>query len=384
MYCRTTIFWKNKFKVSFQQRGIFNSPSVVSESLKIHNNEKCVVFSMIQATGNMHIGNYLGAVKTWKKLIEENDTRVKHIYGVADLHSISLFRNPTELRENILRTLACLIASGIDEKKCILYLQSSVPEHAELNWYLSPMVQIGELYRMTQWKDKSNYDSSSNTTMENKKKNAALLCYPILQAADILLYKTTHVPVGHDQIQHIELCRIIAKKFNSVYNTNYFPEPSVITSNFYKILSLRNPKKKMSKSDENANSFLSLTDDISINAMKIRKAVTDSYGPPFKYDPKLRPGVSNLIGIVSALRSISILQTEAEIESFTNHEQLKTYTSQIVYEKLKTIKSYFDRLINNKDYLMLVLDKGRQNAREIALTHIEQIKTLIGLPHLNN
>lgn len=338
------------------------------------------IFSMIQPTGNIHIGNYLGAIRNWKEISDKTPEGVQCIFGTADLHSLTQIPKAPTLLENRYGAMASLISSGIDPDKCILFHQSSVPEHSELYWIFTCLTSMGALNRMTQWKLKSNIDEKQNIFSElvMGKTKAGFLLYPVLQAADVMLYNSTHVPVGDDQSQHLELCRGIASTFNHVYG-DFFTLPTTILTPTKKILSLRNPAKKMSKSDKDQLSSVYLTDDADTIAKKFRKAVTDSIQGQLTFDPTNRPGVSNLINIIAGVQNKTISETVEDLSWITNHKQLKDHVTELVVEEFKDKKALYDQLISDKAHLDRIAAKGTEKARQIALDNLEQIKRKIGL-----
>lgn len=339
------------------------------------------VFSLVQPTGKFHIGNYLGAIKSWRTLSESNVEGCKFIFGVADLHAITIPKTRVELKTNRLEAMASLLASGIDPSKCILFYQSAVPEHSELHWYLTCITSMGALNRMTQWKLKQQQQEkpgSSNKFLFEYTK-AGLFCYPVLQAADVLLYNATHVPVGDDQSQHLELCRGVANTFNDVYETDFFNVPKTLLTPSKRILSLRNPTKKMSKSDKDQKSCVYVTDSPEEIRRKIRKAVTDSIQGPIYYDPIERPGVSNLINIVSGVTNRTIEQVVNDLEGVNEHSKFKDHVADLLIEEFSQERDLYDKLMNDKGYLESVHNQGRDQAREIAVANIKQIRQLIGM-----
>lgn len=338
------------------------------------------IFSLIQPTGKIHIGNYLGALLNWKKIVDKTPEGVQCIFGTADLHSLTQIPPAGALLENRYGAIASLLSSGIDPEKCILFHQSSVPEHSELYWIFTCITSMGALNRMTQWKLKSHIEESQDIYNElvMGKTKAGFLLYPVLQAADVMLYNSTHVPVGDDQSQHLELCRGIASTFNHIYG-DFFTLPTTILTPTKKILSLRNPAKKMSKSDQDQSSSVYMTDDADTIAKKFRKAVTDSVQGKITFDPVERPGVSNLVNIIAGVQNKSINDTVEDLSWITSHKQLKDHVTEVVVEEFKDKKALYDLLINDKAYLDLVSDKGTRKAREIALANLEQIKKLVGL-----
>lgn len=338
------------------------------------------IFSLIQPTGRIHIGNYLGAVRNWKEIADKAPDGVQCIFGTADLHSLTQALKAKELSENRLNTIASLVSAGVDPEKCILFHQSSVSEHAELYWILTCLTSMGSLNRMTQWKLKAHVEEQLEIYNElvMGKTRAGILLYPVLQAADILLYNSTHVPVGDDQSQHLELCRGVASTFNHTYG-NFFTLPQTILTPAKKILSLRNPEKKMSKSDKDLNSAIYMTDDADTIARKMRKAVTDSVQGPVTFDPVNRSGVSNLINIAAGILGKSIEETVAEMQWITNHKQLKDYVTEVIVEEFKDKRLHYERLTGDKAHLNQICEKGTLAAREIALKNLTQIKKLTGL-----
>ena len=257
------------------------------------------VLSLIQPTGTFTLGNYLGALKNFVGLQDEYEC----VYGLADLHAITVRQEPAALRKNVLDGYAMLLAMGIDLEKSIFFIQSQVPEHSQLAWILNCYTQFGELSRMTQFKDKSQKHADNI--------NAGLFTYPCLMAADILLYQADYVPVGADQKQHLELTRNIAERFNGLYSPTFtVPEP-IIPKHGARIMSLQDPTKKMSKSDENVNSFITVLDDPDTVLRKFKRAVTDSEAL-VRYDPENKPGVSNLMAIYSTITGKSMEEIEAD------------------------------------------------------------------------
>jgi len=335
-------------------------------------NKKGKIFSGIQPTGNLHLGNYLGAIKQWTNLQNEYEC----IFCIVDLHAITVPQNPEELLNNTLEMTASYIASGINPDDCIIYNQSAVKEHTELAWILGCNTPLGWLNRMTQFKEKAG----------KKKDNAALglYSYPVLMAADILLYQATHVPVGDDQKQHLELAREIAVSFNHNYKKEIFtiPEPMII-GEATRVMSLRNGKNKMSKSDESDNSRINLTDNADLIASKIRKAKADMDFDGIYYDIENRPEISNLLSIYAALEDISIDDVVKKVGNYTN-SQFKEELTEIAVNKLSSITEEMNRLKSDKKYLKEVLFKGQQKAQEIAHSNISEVKDIVGLLSFNN
>ena len=328
------------------------------------------IFSGVQPSGNLHLGNYLGAIKNFVELNNDNDN--KCIFCVVDLHAITVKQNPKELKDNIRETVATFVASGIDVKKSIIFNQSKVPAHSEAAWILSCVARMGWLNRMTQFKEKAGKDK--------EKASIGLYSYPILMAADILLYDATHVPVGDDQKQHLELCRDIAQKFNKDYEVDDFfktPEP-LIKKEFSRIMSLKDGLKKMSKSELSDNSRINLTDEKDEIISKIKKAKTDSLPlPTNKEELEKRPEARNLIGIYSSLTGTKL---EKSIEKFSgkNFSEFKDELSNEVVEKISPISNEIKKLLQNKDYLDEIVINGCEKANEISSKKITEIHKIVG------
>ena len=328
------------------------------------------IFSGVQPSGNLHLGNYLGAIKNFVELNNDNDN--KCIFCVVDLHAITVKQNPKELKDNIRETVATFVACGIDVKKSIIFNQSKVPAHSEAAWILSCVARMGWLNRMTQFKEKAGKDK--------EKASIGLYSYPILMAADILLYDATHVPVGDDQKQHLELCRDIAQKFNKDYEVDDFfktPEP-LIKKEFSRIMSLKDGLKKMSKSELSDNSRINLTDEKDEIISKIKKAKTDSLPlPTNKEELEKRPEARNLIGIYSSLTGTKL---EKSIEKFSgkNFSEFKDELSNEVVEKISPISIEIKKLLQNKDYLDEIVITGCEKANEISSKKITEIHKIVG------
>ena len=329
------------------------------------------IFSGVQPSGNLHLGNYLGAIKNFVNLQNQKETEC--VYCIVDLHAITIKQEPKELKKNIRETLATFIASGIDYKKSIIFNQSSVSAHSEGAWILSCVARMGWLNRMTQFKEKAGKDK--------EKASVGLYAYPVLMAADILLYDATHVPVGHDQKQHLELCRDIAQRFNSDFNVPDFlktPEP-LIQKNFSRIMSLKDGTKKMSKSDPSDLSRINLTDDKDLIVNKIKKAKTDSMPmPSIKEDLNKRPESGNLLGIYSSLSNQDLEQSKNEFNG-KNFSEFKEKLSDLLVEKINPISKEIKRLLNDAKYLDNILLEGSQKADKMASIKIKEIKKIIGI-----
>ena len=328
------------------------------------------IFSGVQPTGNLHLGNYLGAIKNFVEL--NNKIENECVFCVVDLHAITTKQEPKELKKNIRETAATFIASGIDPKKSIIFNQSMVSAHSECAWILSCVSRIGWLNRMTQFKEKAGKDK--------EKASIGLYTYPVLMAADILLYDATHVPVGDDQKQHLELCRDIAQKFNNDFNAPEFlrtPEP-LIQKEFSRIMSLKDAQKKMSKSDPSDLSRINLTDDKDQIANKIKKAKTDPLPMPSESNIlSQRPEVENLLSIYSSLTNQSL---EKSINEFNgkNFSEFKEKLSEIIIEKIEPISKEIKKLLKDERYLDSILLEGSQKANIIASKKIIEIKELVG------
>ena len=328
------------------------------------------IFSGVQPTGNLHLGNYLGAIKNFVDLNNDNDNEC--IFCVVDLHAITVKQNPKELKNNIRETVATFIASGIDPKKSIIFNQSKVPAHAEGAWILSCIARMGWLNRMTQFKEKAGKDK--------EKASVGLYSYPVLMAADILLYDATHVPVGDDQKQHLELCRDIAQKFNNDFEKENFlqvPEP-LIQKEFSRIMSLKDGSKKMSKSEISDLSRINLTDNKGQIINKIKKAKTDPLPMP-KTTKELedRLEAKNLIGIYASLTNSTL---EKSVESFVgkNFSEFKEKLSEVLVNKIEPISREIKKLLDDKIYLDNILLDGAERANSIASKKIKNIKEIVG------
>ena len=328
------------------------------------------IFSGVQPTGNLHLGNYLGAIKNFVDL--NNEVKNECIFCVVDLHAITVKQDPKELRNNILETVATFIASGIDPIKSIIFNQSKVPAHAEGAWILSCIARMGWLNRMTQFKEKAGKD--------REKASVGLYSYPVLMAADILLYDATHVPVGDDQKQHLELCRDIAQKFNNDFEKENFlqvPEP-LIQKHFSRIMSLKDGSKKMSKSEISDLSRINLTDDKDQIINKIKKAKTDPLPmPKTVIELEERLEAKNLIGIYASLTNTNI---EKSVESFIgkNFSEFKEKLSEVLVDKIEPISLEIKKLLNDQAYLNNILQEGAEKANLIASKKIQNIKEIVG------
>jgi len=328
------------------------------------------IFSGVQPSGNLHLGNYLGAIKNFVELNNEKENHC--IFCVVDLHAITVNQDPKQLKNNIRETVATFIASGIDPKKSIIFNQSKVSAHSEAAWILSCTARLGWLNRMTQFKEKAGKDK--------EKASIGLYSYPVLMAADILLYDSTHVPVGNDQKQHLELCRDIAQKFNNDFNVDDFfkiPEP-LIKKEFSRIMSLKDGLKKMSKSEISDLSRINLTDDKDTIANKIKKAKTDALPIPSTIEElEERPEAKNLIGIFSSLAGLTLENSLNEF-SGKNFSHFKENLSQLLIEKIIPISFEIKKLLNDQNYLDSILIHGYKKADKIASKKVEKIHEIIG------
>ncbi len=330
--------------------------------------KKNIVFSGVQPSGNLHLGNYIGAIKNFVSLQNEN----KCIYCVVDLHAITVFQNPEKLKNNTLETTAAFLASGLDENNCIIFNQSSVKGHTELAWIMSCVSRIGWLNRMTQFKDKAGKDK--------EKASVGLYIYPNLMAADILLYKATHVPVGADQKQHLELSRDIAQKFNNDFKVpDFFPIPEpLIQKKVSKVMSLRDGKKKMSKSETSDYSRINLTDNADEIKLKIKKAKTDSGVMPNNVDDlNKRPEALNLITIFSDLSGNTIDKTLSQFRG-KEFSHFKNNLADVLIENICPIGKKINELMSDKRHLEAVLKKGTEKANIIAEENLKKIRDIVG------
>jgi tryptophanyl-tRNA synthetase len=328
-----------------------------------------LVFSGVQPTGNLHLGNYLGALKNFVLLQKE----MRCIYCVVDLHAITVFQNPSKLASNVLETTASFLAAGIDPNKSIIFNQSAVSGHSELAWILNCISRMGWLNRMTQFKDKAGSD--------REKASVGLYIYPNLMAADILLYKATHIPVGADQKQHLELSRDIAQKFNKDFNCeNFFPLPEpLISKNISRIMSLRDGTKKMSKSEESDYSRINLKDSADEINKKIKKAKSDS--EPIPNNLKLlekKPEALNLLTIYSDLSKKSLEDTLIEMDG-KEYSFLKTKLAEILISEITPLGKEIKKLLDDKSHLKQVLKKGSEKASIIAEENLKNIRDIVGL-----
>lgn len=325
---------------------------------------KKTLYSAVQPTNNLTIGNYIGAITNFVQLQEEYNC----VYAIANMHAITVRQNPAELRQRTLALLALYIACGVDPEKCILYLQSHVPCHAELAWVLNTFTYVGEMERMTQFKDKSARHADNI--------NMGLMDYPVLMAADILLYQADYVPVGEDQRQHLEITRDIATRFNNAYSPTFTVPQGIFRKVGAKINDLQEPTKKMSKSGENPNGAIFLSDDKDTIMRKFKRAITDSDGE-IRYDPVSKPGVSNLLSIYSVFAGKSVEEAVLEFQG-KGYGEFKLAVGETVASKLEPIQAEQAKLLANKDYLNQVLISGAQRANAIARKTLSKVYKKIG------
>lgn len=325
--------------------------------------KKQIALSLIQPSGTITLGNYLGAIRNWVKMQDEFDC----VFALADLHTITVRQEPSKMRKNILDAYASILACGIDVEKTLFFIQSHVPTHAELAWILNCYTQFGELSRMTQFKDKS-VKHSDNI-------NAGLFTYPSLMAADILLYQADYVPVGADQMQHLELTRDIANRFNGLYPNVFKVPKAYIPKTGARVMSLQDPSKKMSKSDENANGCVHLLDPPEVIMKKFKRAVTDS-GSCVRYEEG-KDGINNLIDIYGAVTGLSREQIEHDFDG-KGYGDFKTAVGEAVVEALRPIKAEYERLIADKAYLESCYKKADEIALRISTRTLNKAKKKIG------
>lgn len=322
------------------------------------------IFSGIQPTNIVHIGNYLGAIKNWVELQNKAD---ETIFCIVDLHAITVSQDPKQLQDNILKMAALYIACGIDTKKSTIFVQSSRPEHFELAWILNCHATMGELQRMTQFKEK---------TKKQKKYSVGLFDYPALMAADILIYHATHVPVGEDQKQHIELTRDLARRINNKYGEIFtIPEP-FINKMTCRIMALDDPTKKMSKSAPSAYNYIALTDDADTIKDKIKKAVTDS-GNEIRAGQD-KPAITNLLTIFSGFSDRSIEDLEKEYKN-KKYSEFKSDLAELLIEKITPIREKYEKILKNPDKLKAILESGSEDLKNEAQATISKVKSRMGL-----
>lgn len=328
--------------------------------------KKKIVFSAIKPSGEITLGNYLGALKNWIGLQDEYEC----FYCIADLHAITVRQEPKDLRRRVLEILAIYIAAGLNHEKSTLFVQSHVPAHSEASWLLTCTANMGELSRMTQYKDKT------AKLKENTSISAGLFNYPVLMAADILIYNTNLVPVGVDQKQHVELARDIAQRFNSSYSDTFVLPEAKVSESAAKIMDLQDPTKKMSKSDDNENSYILLLDPPAVIRRKISRAVTDSVGVVNYTDEQ--PGVKNLINIVCAIQGIKPEAVVAQFEG-KGYKDFKEFVAEVIIGELEPVQIKVKELLENKDALAAIYREGAQKASRVATRTLRKIQKKIGL-----
>lgn len=325
---------------------------------------KKIIYSGIQPSGLLTLGNYIGAIRNWKQL----EDQYKCLYCVVDMHTLTVRQEPAAFRKCSFELLALYIAAGLDPMKTVLYMQSHVPAHAELAWILSCYTYLGELSRMTQFKDKS---QKQETNM-----NAGLFTYPVLMAADILLYQTDLVPIGADQKQHLELARDLAIRFNNLYSDTFVVPDAYIPKVGARVMSLQEPTRKMSKSDAE-DTFIAILDAPEVIARKCKRAVTDSQAC-VRYDPEGKPGVSNLMSIMSALSGNTMEQIENQFKG-QGYGAFKTAVADLVIETLAPIQAEHKRIMADKAYLQRVMQDGAEQAQQMASKTLRKVRKKIGL-----
>lgn len=327
--------------------------------------DKKIILSGIQATGSLTLGNYLGALNNWVEMQEEYDC----YYMIADLHTLTIRNNPETLRENTLKLIALYIAAGLDPEKNTIFIQSHVPAHTQISWILNCYTYMGELNRMTQFKDKSSKHADNI--------NSGLFTYPVLMAADILAYNADLVPVGDDQKQHLELTRNIAERFNSLYGETFkIPEP-YIKKVGARIMGLQNPTAKMSKSSQDPMDKILLTDSPDEIRKKFKKAVTDSENC-VSFDRETKPGVSNLMSIYGIIKNKTMDEIEKEFEG-QGYGTFKTAVAEAVIERLEPLQNKYNELLENPDKLMAICNKGAKKAEEKANRVLKDVYKKVGL-----
>jgi len=322
------------------------------------------IFSGVRPTGDVHIGNYLGAIKQWVKLQEKNEC----IFCIVDLHAITTPYKKEQLQKNILETTVTYLAAGLNPEKSIIFVQSKIKEHSELAWLLGTIIPVGELQRMTQFKEK--------TKKHPKYVNAGLLNYPVLMAADILLYQTQLVPVGKDQQQHVELSRTIARRFNQQFGKTFKLPQTLLSKTGAKIMSLQNPTKKMSKTG-NPRGYIGLFDKPEIIKSKVMAGVTDT-GKEIVYNPQKKPGISNLLTIYSLFSEKPIKQLETEFKD-QNYVEFKESLVKVLIKSLEPLRQKRKELLNREVYVRDILNHGQRKAEIIAQSTIKEVKKNMGL-----
>lgn len=329
------------------------------------NDKKQVVFSAIQPSGTITLGNYLGAVKNWVKMQQSGEFNC--IYALADLHTITVRQTPSVMRQNIINAYASILACGVDVEKSPFFIQSHNPNHAQMAWVLNCYTQFGELSRMTQFKDKSAKHADNI--------NAGLFTYPSLMAGDILLYQADKVPVGSDQKQHIELTRDIAQRFNSIYGEVFKIPEGFIPKDGARVMSLQNPTAKMSKSDENVNACVLLTDDNDTIMRKFKRAITDSEAHVCYKEGK--DGINNLMSIYSSITGLSFEQIEHDFEG-KGYGDFKSAVGEAVISELEPIRKRYEQFVADKKYITECYTKSDELAYKISRRTMDKVMKKIG------
>ena len=323
------------------------------------------IFSGIQPSGELTLGSYMGAIKNWVSLQEEYDC----LYCIVDMHAITVRQNPADLRRRSVNQLAQYIACGLDPAKNIMFIQSHVPQHAELSWVLGCYTQFGELSRMTQFKDKSAKHADNI--------NAGLFTYPVLMAGDILLYQSDLVPVGADQKQHIEIARDIAIRFNNAYGETFKVPEGFIPKFGARVMSLQDPSMKMSKSDPNPNGFVAIMDDPSVIMKKFKRAVTDS-DTFIAFDPENKPGVSNLLSIYTSFTGLTMDEAVKHFDGL-GYGSLKTEVAEAVIAGLEPVQNEYKKILSDKAYLEKIMSDGAEKASAQARKTLRKVYRKVGL-----
>ena len=375
----------------------YSSTTTSASTTTAPTRQRQVIFSGVQPTGIPHLGNYLGALRNWVDLQNASlDTSDELYFSIVGYHAITMPQQAARLRSDRSEMMATLLAIGLDPQRCTIFHQDQVPEHTELAWILNCITAMGKLNRMTTWKSKlaTAKNVSDTADMDDKELSLGLFAYPVLQAADILLYKATHVPVGEDQIQHLELSRDLADVYNRRFSKKFFPLPQHIITPTKRVLSLRDPTSKMSKSAPDVNSRILVTDTPQQVANKIKKAVTDAERS-LAYDPKRRPGVSNLLSILAALKPLAAqgdqegtqdaqewadqLNTEIQATGASSGQHLKATLTDAVVETLRPIQAELEKLRNDPAYLHQMEQLGQMKAQTVAKRTMAQVRKSIGL-----
>ncbi|KIM49602.1 hypothetical protein M413DRAFT_15590 [Hebeloma cylindrosporum] len=368
-------------KKSYPAPGISSSGPIASAISVTLERPDRIVFSGIQPTGELHLGNYLGAISNWVKLQNEARSNEQVLFSIVGWHALTLPQNPKDLSRSRADMLATLLAFGIDPKRSVVFYQEDNQCHTELSWILSCITPVGQLRRMTTWKSRlaTKRNANSESEVDESILNAGLFTYPILQAADILAYRATHVPVGEDQTQHLELARNLADSFNRTFDPkkSFFPLPSQLITPHRRVLSLKDPSSKMSKSSPDVSSRISLTDTTSEIERKIRGAVTDSI-QGITYDPVNRPGTSNLLSILAGSVDEDVEQVARRYEG-KGHGDLKKDVVEALDGLLKTPRTEFERLRQDKGYLSAVAKEGAEKAKQRTSYTLQEVRRLVGL-----